>query len=48
MIVARQKSESWGKSIVEKLAQDLQKEYPGIQGFLARNIWRMRDFHLSY
>lgn len=48
MIVERQKGDTWGKAVVEKLAQDLQKEYAGMQGFSARNIWRMRDFYLSY
>jgi predicted nuclease of restriction endonuclease-like (RecB) superfamily len=48
MIVERQKGNTWGKSIVERLAQDLQKEFPGIQGFSARNIWRMRDFFITY
>jgi predicted nuclease of restriction endonuclease-like (RecB) superfamily len=48
MIVERQDKEGWGKSVVEKLAADLQKEFPGIQGFSARNIWYMRIFHLTY
>src|SRR5688572_12026616 len=48
MIISRQKGETWGKSIVEHLANDLQIEFPGIQGFSARNIWRMRDFYLTY
>ncbi len=48
MISDRQKGETWGKSIVEQLAHDLQSEFPGIQGFSARNIWRMRDFYKTY
>lgn len=48
MIVARQIGETWGKAIVEKLANDLQKGFPGIRGFSARNIWYMREFHLAY
>jgi hypothetical protein len=47
MIVERQQETSWGKSVVENLAKDLQTEFPGIQGFSARNIWRMRDFYLN-
>jgi len=47
-IVERQRGETWGKSIVERLAQDLQAEFPGIGGFSARNIWRMRIFYLTY
>jgi predicted nuclease of restriction endonuclease-like (RecB) superfamily len=47
-IVTRQQGATWGKSIVQQLAQDLQTEFPGIAGFSARNIWRMRDFYLTY
>jgi len=48
IITERQKGETWGKSIVEKLAKDLQTEFPGIKGFSVRNIWYMRNFYLSY
>jgi hypothetical protein len=37
-----------GKSIMETLARDLQKEFPGIHGFSARNLWNMRTFYLTY
>lgn len=47
-IVTRQQGASWGKSVVEQLAKDLQAEFPGISGYSARNIWRMRDFYLTY
>jgi predicted nuclease of restriction endonuclease-like (RecB) superfamily len=40
--------EQWGKSVVEKLAKDLQSEFPGIRGFSARNIWRMKTFYEYY
>lgn len=48
MIVERQQAKVWGKSIVERLAQDLQAEFPGVGGFSARNIWYMRNFYLTY
>ncbi|AOX00329.1 hypothetical protein BJP34_13470 [Moorena producens PAL-8-15-08-1] len=48
LIVTRQQGETWGKSVVEQLAKDLQAEFPGISGFSVRNIWRMREFYLSY
>jgi len=48
MIVERQQGDTWGKSIVEQLAKDLQAEFPGIQGFSVRNIWYMRNFYLAY
>ena len=38
IIVERQKEETWGKSVVEQLAKDLQAEFPGIHGFSTRNI----------
>jgi len=47
-IVAKQEKLGWGKAIVETLAQDLQKEFPGMQGFSCANLWRMRNFYLSY
>jgi predicted nuclease of restriction endonuclease-like (RecB) superfamily len=47
--INRQQAEKgWGKSIVDVLAQELQKEFPGVQGFSARNLWRMRNFYLEY
>src|SRR3989338_4401126 len=47
-IVAKQDKLGWGKSVVENLAKDLQKEFLGIQGFSSANLWRMRNFYLSY
>ncbi|PKN68283.1 MAG: DUF1016 domain-containing protein [Deltaproteobacteria bacterium HGW-Deltaproteobacteria-12] len=48
MIVERQEQAGWGKSVVEKLAADLQKEFPGIQGFSSQNLWRMKQFYQTY
>jgi len=47
-IVEQQEREGWGKSVVDRLAGDLQKAFPGIRGFSPRNIWRMRAFFLAY
>ncbi len=47
-IVERQKKEGWGKSVVEKLSNDLRKEFPDIGGFSTQNIWRMRAFYLAW
>jgi predicted nuclease of restriction endonuclease-like (RecB) superfamily len=33
---------------VEQLSIDLQREFPGIRGFSARNIWRMKVFYETY
>jgi predicted nuclease of restriction endonuclease-like (RecB) superfamily len=47
-IVEKQKKEQWGDAIIEGLAKDLQNEFPGMKGFSARNLWRMRDLYVSY
>lgn len=47
-IVLRQKHEGWGKSVIERLALDIQNEFPGIEGFSPLNLWRMRAFYLAY
>ncbi|MCP3956934.1 MAG: DUF1016 domain-containing protein, partial [bacterium] len=48
MIVGRQRGEAWGRAVVDRLAQDLRAELPGVRGFSASNLWRMRTFHLAY
>ena len=47
-ITDRQQEKGWGKSVVDVLAKELQAEFPGVQGFSARNLWRMRNFYLEY
>src|SRR3989339_729164 len=47
-IVEKQEQLRWGKSIVETLAKDLQKEYPGIKGFSSQNLWYIRQFYTNY
>ena len=44
----KQREQGWGKSVVEILAKELQKEFPGVQGFSARNLWLMRRFFIEY
>jgi len=44
----QQSMEGWGKSVVEILAKELQKEFPNVKGFSTRNLWNMRNFHLAY
>jgi predicted nuclease of restriction endonuclease-like (RecB) superfamily len=48
MIVERQQGQTWGKSVVENLAKDLQAEFPGVSGFSAANLWRIRLFYETY
>jgi len=40
----RQDAQSWGKSVVEGLARDLQ-EFSGMVGFSASNLWPMKLFY---
>jgi predicted nuclease of restriction endonuclease-like (RecB) superfamily len=47
-IVERQSAEGWGKGVVERLAADLQREFPGVAGFSSLNVWRMRAFYLAW
>ena len=47
-IVKRQRDRGWGSAVVERLARDLQREFPGTAGFSPRNIWRMRSFYLAW
>ncbi len=48
MIVERQEKTEWGKSVVEHLSGDLQREFPGVSGFSVQNLWYMRQFYLEY
>jgi predicted nuclease of restriction endonuclease-like (RecB) superfamily len=41
-------TEAWGKSVVEKLSRFLQRKVPGMRGFSAQNLWRMKQFHDAY
>lgn len=48
LIVERQELAGWGKSVVERLAADLQKAFPGMGGFSAVNVLRMKSFFAAY
>lgn len=47
-ITEQQTTLGWGKSVVENLSRDIQKEFPGIKGFGARNMWDMARFYAEY
>ena len=47
-IVDKQKQYGWGKSVVQNLSLELQKEFVGIKGFSVQNLWNMRQFYLEY
>ena len=48
MIEDRQEGQTWGKAVVERLAGDLRTEFPGVGGFSASNLWRMKQFYAAY
>ena len=47
-IYRQQQENGWGKSIVQVLSNELQKEFPGSKGYSAANLCRMRNFYLTY
>lgn len=47
-IVENQEKEGWGSKVLDKVAKDLQNEFPGIEGFSRANIFRMRAFFIAY
>src|SRR3990167_780386 len=40
--------EGWGSKIIDRLAIDLAKHFPGVAGFSKRNLELMRQFSKSY
>lgn len=44
----KQDALGWGKAVVQTLADDLQGEFPGQNGFSAANLWLMRQFYTEY
>jgi predicted nuclease of restriction endonuclease-like (RecB) superfamily len=43
-ILERQKRESWGAKVIDRLAVDLKREFPDMKGFSVRNLKYMRRF----
>jgi len=49
LLVERQAGDNtWGKGVVQQLAADLQQAFPGVGGFSASNLWRMKAFFEAY
>lgn len=46
-ILVRQQQQGWGTNVINRLAQDLQKEFREMKGFSARNLSYMRSLALS-
>ncbi|MBK8611911.1 MAG: DUF1016 family protein [Flavobacteriales bacterium] len=47
-IIERQDKEGWGSKVVERLAKDLHREFPGMGGFSRSNLLYMRSFAEAY
>ncbi len=45
LISEKTKQEKWGTNVLERLSQDLQNELPGLKGFGATNLKRMKLFY---
>ena len=43
-ILVRQQAEGWGTKVIDRLAKDLQTEFPGVEGFSPRSLKYMRSF----
>ena len=46
--LSEKQGENWGKAIIPVLSKELQKEFPGINGFSERNLWLMAQFYNEY
>lgn len=47
-IAEKAKTERWGSKVLESISNDLQSELPGLKGFSATNLKRMRLFYNSW
>lgn len=48
MIVERQQKHNWGDTVIDRLSQDLRREFPDNTGFSRRNLYLMRQLYLTY
>lgn len=47
-ILIRQQQEGWGAKVIDRLAQDLKREFPNMSGFSSRNLKYMRALAEAY
>jgi predicted nuclease of restriction endonuclease-like (RecB) superfamily len=47
-IALKSQQEGWGKSTVQNLANYIAEQDATLQGFTARNLWRMKSFYEMY
>ncbi len=48
IINRRVSEEDWGKGTIDSLSRFIRRTQPGIRGFSASNLWRMRQFYEMY
>lgn len=47
-LVQKKAEERWGSGVVEQVSLDMQREFPGAEGFSAPNLWAMKRWYLFY
>src|SRR6266567_2654910 len=47
-ILTNQEREGWGAKIIDRLAADLQREFPKLAGYSSRNLKYMRAFAAAW
>jgi predicted nuclease of restriction endonuclease-like (RecB) superfamily len=47
-ILARQEALGWGAKVIDRLSEDLRREFPGVSGYSSRNLKYMRAFAEAY
>ena len=47
-LAEKQKAADWGDAVVARLGRDLRAAFPDMSGFSLSNLWRMKQFYLSY
>ncbi len=47
-VVLRQTQASWGSAVLDRLATDLRRAFPGVAGFSRSNLFRIRAFYLAW
>lgn len=48
MLTGKIESEKWGTNVLEQISDDLQNHMPGLRGFSARNLRKMKQFYEAY
>lgn len=47
-IADKQEDERWGARVVDRLAEDLSRAFPGVSGLSRANLYRMRAFYAAH